>query len=203
MNFGKSVVSRIRPHLKWINQARYMKPCVKISQDRFIVTMDVKNFFKDEITVTAKQDYVVIEGRQERKCKNGIVIRQFVRKLRLPDGCTPSRMETRLSDSGVLTFIAHRYASEIPRPGDRKLPIDCDASDPPNLSASVPQYPYNQPPNPCCMPASPWCMPQEPYLPQKPEEQEIKKPEDQEAKIEVRAEKDSCASEPTNQTKCT
>ncbi|KAI5640924.1 hsp20/alpha crystallin family domain-containing protein [Phthorimaea operculella] len=131
------------------------------AQDRFIITMDVKNFFKDEITVTAKQDYVVIEGRQERKCKNGLVVRQFVRRFRLPDGCTPSRMETRLSDSGVLTFIAHRYASEIPSPRDRKLPIESGGCDPQN---------------PCCMPQNPCCMPpnpQGPYWPQNSEDQEV------------------------------
>lgn len=63
----------------------------------------------------ARPEYVVIEGKQERKLKNGYVKRQFIRKFRLPEGCVPENMTSKYSNEGILTITAKRM--EICAPG--------------------------------------------------------------------------------------
>ncbi|XP_052753092.1 protein lethal(2)essential for life-like [Galleria mellonella] len=87
---------------------RNIRPTIKLAKDKFQLTIDVRQFNKDEIRVKARPEYVIIEGKQERKTKTGFVMRQFVRKFKLPQGCDPQTMQSKLSADGLLTVTAPR-----------------------------------------------------------------------------------------------
>lgn len=109
--------------LTWIKHSRAIRPIIKVGKEKFQLTIDVQNFDKDEIRVKARPEYVVIEGKQERKTKRGCVMRQFVRKFKLPQGCSPENMDSKLSPDGVLTFTALRKSCESNLPCETLIPI--------------------------------------------------------------------------------
>lgn len=115
---------QLRPKVcSWLKQSRNIRPTVKVGKDKFQLTIDVHHFSKDEIRVKARQEYVIIEGKQEKKTKRGFVMRQFVRKFKLPEGCNPESMESKLSPDGLLTITAPRKISEQELPCETLIPI--------------------------------------------------------------------------------
>lgn len=86
-----SCVLRFVPFRALLDHPRYLRPIVKLGKDKFQVCIDVRQFNKDEIRVKARKEFIVIEGKQERKMKNGFVIRQFERKYKLPSGTSQSQ----------------------------------------------------------------------------------------------------------------
>ncbi|KAL0810061.1 hypothetical protein ABMA28_010879 [Loxostege sticticalis] len=104
-------------------QLRCVRPSLRIGKEKFELTLNVKHFKKEELRVKARPEYVIIEGKQERKSKKGYVIRQFVRKFKLPYGCTPSTMKIHLSADGVLTVTAPRQTCDKNLPCETVVPI--------------------------------------------------------------------------------
>ncbi|CAG9796131.1 unnamed protein product [Diatraea saccharalis] len=115
---------KLRPMVyNWIQQMRGVRPSIKIGKERFQLTIDVRQFAKEEIRVKARPEYVIIEGKQEKKMKNGYVMRHFVRKFKLPHGCDPCKMKTNLSPNGLLTVTAPRCTCDINMPCETVIPI--------------------------------------------------------------------------------
>lgn len=56
-------------------QLRCVRPSLRIGKEKFELTLNVKHFKKEELRVKARPEYVIIEGKQERKSKKGYVIR--------------------------------------------------------------------------------------------------------------------------------
>lgn len=104
-------------------QTRSLRPQIKISKEQFQISLDVSSFKKDELCVKAVPEYVVIEGKLERRTKQGQVIRCFVRKFRLPEGCNPLRMKSELSSDGILTIKATRKTHDANIPCETVIPI--------------------------------------------------------------------------------
>ncbi|CAF4923685.1 unnamed protein product [Pieris macdunnoughi] len=114
-----------RPHqlYSFFNQVRNVRPTIKIGKDKFQLLLDVHQFEKDEIRVKARPEYVIIEGKQERKTKDGYVIRKFIKKYRLPDGCNPLRIRSELSSDGCLIITAPRETCGFSYPCETVVPI--------------------------------------------------------------------------------
>ncbi|KAG6443654.1 hypothetical protein O3G_MSEX002975 [Manduca sexta] len=117
------IFRKLRPTYTSIKLIRNMRPIIKMGKEKFQVSIDVRQYNKDEIRVKARPEYVIIEGKQEKKTKRGCVIRQFVRKFKLPDGCHPEDMETKLSSDGILTITARRRVYDIGCPSETIIPI--------------------------------------------------------------------------------
>lgn len=132
---------KLRPKFfQLLKQARNVRPIVRIGKDKFQLCVDVRNFAKDEIKVKARPEYVVIEGKQERKTKNGCVIRHFVRKFKLPSGCNPEKVKSQLSKDGYLTITAPRSTCDINLPCENVVPITYSSKkiEPPSLIEDKP-----------------------------------------------------------------
>ncbi|XP_050357233.1 heat shock protein 27-like [Nymphalis io] len=109
--------------LPLIKQTRNIRPIIKIGKDKFQLCIDVHQFKKDEIRVKARPEYVIIEGKQERKTKRGCIVRQFVRKFKLPEGCNPQKIKSELSKDGFLTITAPRNLCDINLPCETVVTI--------------------------------------------------------------------------------
>ncbi|XP_064292841.1 alpha-crystallin B chain-like [Plodia interpunctella] len=120
LRLGAKLCNVVRPCL---NQVRNIRPSVKIDKETFQLTLDVRQFDKEEIRVKARTEFIIVEGKQERKTNNGYVIRQFVRKFKLPVGCDPHTIKTKLSPDGILTVTAPRKFCEHNLPCERIIPI--------------------------------------------------------------------------------
>ncbi|XP_072547716.1 heat shock protein beta-6 [Salminus brasiliensis] len=73
----------------------------------FTVQLDVKHFSPEELMVKVKGDYVVVEGKHEkRKNGSGLVTRQFNRRYRIPDGVDIMALESAMSPEGMLLISA-------------------------------------------------------------------------------------------------
>ncbi|KAJ8707428.1 hypothetical protein PYW08_010680 [Mythimna loreyi] len=91
-----------------IKNTRSLRPSIKIGKDKFQLSIDVQHYNKDEIRVKAHPEYVIIEGKQERDTQQGYVLRQFIRRFKLPDGCVPSTIKCTIDPNGMLTVEAQR-----------------------------------------------------------------------------------------------
>ncbi|NP_001296027.1 protein lethal(2)essential for life-like [Plutella xylostella] len=109
--------------LPLLHQTRHSRPTVKISKEKFQLSFDVHNFCKDEIRVKARPESVVIEGKQERKNSQGVLIRKFVRRFKLPIDCDIKAIESKLSPEGVLTITAPRKACDVNDPCELLIPV--------------------------------------------------------------------------------
>lgn len=141
----------LRPKLfSWIKQTRNIRPMVKIGKEKFELCIDVHRFTKEELRVKARPEYVIIEGKQERRTKRGCLVRQFVRKFKLPDGCSPEKIESKLSSDGYLTVTAHRKSCGTNWPCERLIPISYSPkkSDSDDAVKSIEDTPSN-PSNKC------------------------------------------------------
>lgn len=76
---------------------------VRTGEDVWKVQLDVKHFSPEEITVTAKEGYLLISGKhEERKDERGSVSRCFSRKYKLPQGVDLQHICSSLSPDGLL-----------------------------------------------------------------------------------------------------
>lgn len=118
----------LRPNVNyWLKQTRNLRPTIKIGKEKFEIKIDVHHFKKDELRVKARPEYVIIEGKQERNTKTGYVTRQFIRKFKLPEGCSPQDMHSKLSPNGILTITAARKVCDTSIPCENIIPISfCD-----------------------------------------------------------------------------
>uniref|UniRef100_A0A3B1JCH9 Heat shock protein, alpha-crystallin-related, b6 n=1 Tax=Astyanax mexicanus TaxID=7994 RepID=A0A3B1JCH9_ASTMX len=83
----------------------------------FTVQLDVKDFSPEELVVKVKGDYVVVEGKHEkRKNGSGLVTREFNRRYRIPDGVDVLALESAMSPEGMLVISAPLLQGENSRP---------------------------------------------------------------------------------------
>ncbi|CAB3233182.1 unnamed protein product [Arctia plantaginis] len=109
------------------NSVRFLRsnrPTVKISEERFQIMIDLKEYTLDEISVKAHPEYLVVEGKQEKDTESGLMIRQFTRKFRLPKGCNPKKVESLFSPDGVLTIVAFRAGIDLDTCDIVEVPIN-------------------------------------------------------------------------------
>ncbi|CAK1595469.1 unnamed protein product [Parnassius mnemosyne] len=121
-----------------VRRMRSLRPLIKIGKEKFQISIDVHQFKKEEIRVKAVPEYVIIEGKLERKTKSGQVVRQFVRKFKLPDGCSPSTMKSELSSEGILTITAPRKPYDVNLPCETLIPISHSERDMNNEGPFIP-----------------------------------------------------------------
>ncbi|XP_076129987.1 crystallin, alpha B, b isoform X1 [Alosa pseudoharengus] len=98
---------------------------MRMEKDRFTVSLDVKHFSPEELSVKINGDFIEIHAKhQERQVDDhGFVSREFQRKYKLPGGVDPARITSSLSTDGVLTVIGPRKVSDVP---ERNIPITHD-----------------------------------------------------------------------------
>lgn len=76
---------------------------VRTGKDVWKIQLDVKHFSPEEITVTAKEGYLLISGKhEERQDERGSVSRCFTRKYKLPQGLDLQHICSSLSPDGLL-----------------------------------------------------------------------------------------------------
>ncbi|XP_048413187.1 heat shock protein beta-1 [Stegostoma tigrinum] len=77
---------------------------IKVTSDKWKVSLDVNHFAPEEITVKTKDGYVEITGKhEERQDEHGFISRCFTRKYLLPPDTDPAIVTSTLSPSGLLT----------------------------------------------------------------------------------------------------
>lgn len=118
-----SLLSRIVLSMPKYTQIRHMRPTLKMNKEKFQITLDVRQFEKEEIKVKARDEYIIIEGRQERQNKQGYVTRHFVKKFKLPKGCSTKMIQSTLTEDGTLTVTAPRSQCDINLPCETTVPI--------------------------------------------------------------------------------
>uniref|UniRef100_A0A915AUH2 SHSP domain-containing protein n=1 Tax=Parascaris univalens TaxID=6257 RepID=A0A915AUH2_PARUN len=91
-------------------------------KDKFSVEMDVSQFAPDELKVEVRDKELIVQGHhEERSDQYGTIERHFVRKYLLPENSDQQAVNSRLSDSGVLTVVAPKTSSALPP--SRTIPI--------------------------------------------------------------------------------
>uniref|UniRef100_A0A336K7P8 CSON002823 protein n=1 Tax=Culicoides sonorensis TaxID=179676 RepID=A0A336K7P8_CULSO len=77
-------------------------------ENGFNFRLDVQEFKPEEITVTLKDNIVIVEGKhEERSDAHGTISRQFTRKFALPKGQVDvEKLQSNLSSDGILTINA-------------------------------------------------------------------------------------------------
>ncbi|XP_012677437.1 crystallin, alpha B, b [Clupea harengus] len=97
---------------------------MRMEKDRFTISLDVKHFAPEELSVKINGDYIeVFAKHEERQDDHGFVSREFQRRYKFPAGVDPASVTSSLSSDGVLTVIGPRKASDVP---ERNIPITCD-----------------------------------------------------------------------------
>uniref|UniRef100_A0A1B0G3A5 SHSP domain-containing protein n=1 Tax=Glossina morsitans morsitans TaxID=37546 RepID=A0A1B0G3A5_GLOMM len=78
-----------------------------VNRNGFQVSMNVKQFSPNELTVKTIDNCIVVEGRHDDKEDgHGLISRHFVRKYMLPKGYDPNDVLSTLSSDGILTVRA-------------------------------------------------------------------------------------------------
>ncbi|KAL9911019.1 heat shock gene 67Ba [Glossina fuscipes fuscipes] len=78
-----------------------------VNRNGFQVSMNVKQFSRNELTVKTIDNCIVVEGRHDDKEDgHGLISRHFVRKYMLPKGYDPNDVLSTLSSDGILTVKA-------------------------------------------------------------------------------------------------
>lgn len=93
------------------------------NKDKFEVSLDVKMFKPEEITVRNLDNVVTIEGKHEEKeDEHGYVSRHFVRRYVLPKEVEVDKCKVQLSSDGILNFSVPKKPLPDASAG-RTLPI--------------------------------------------------------------------------------
>lgn len=76
-------------------------------KDGFKVSVDVRQFSPNEITVKTNENSVTIEGKhEEHQGDQGYISRQFTQRYSLPPAYDPNTVTSQMSSDGVLTIKA-------------------------------------------------------------------------------------------------
>ncbi|XP_059480993.1 alpha-crystallin A chain-like [Neocloeon triangulifer] len=93
-------------------------------KEKFEVTLDVKLYKPEEITVKNAENVITVEGKHEEKeDEHGFVSRHFKRRYVLPENVEIAKCKVQLSSDGVLTFSIPKKALPDPSKSGRVLPI--------------------------------------------------------------------------------
>jgi molecular chaperone IbpA len=105
-------------------------PCnlERLSDDRYRISLALAGFSPDEITITAEQNVLTVEGRKAERAKReflyqGISSRPFKRQFNLADYV---RVDGAQFDNGLLQVELAREIPEAMKP--RRIPIDNPAA---------------------------------------------------------------------------
>uniref|UniRef100_A0A6V7KW71 SHSP domain-containing protein n=1 Tax=Bracon brevicornis TaxID=1563983 RepID=A0A6V7KW71_9HYME len=99
-------------------------PMPRDNGDKFVVSFDVHQFAADEINVKlVDTNNLVIEARHEEKeDEHGWVAREFVRRCIIPEAFDPEKVESHLSNDGVLFILVPRKKAGVQ--SERIIPIE-------------------------------------------------------------------------------
>jgi len=109
----------------WRAQPQRRSGASHISEDKdaLRISLDVKQFKPEELSVKVADGFVVVEGKhEERRDEHGFISRHFSRRYQLPDAVDPDAVQSSLSSDGVLMVSAPKKA--LPAPDNhRTVPI--------------------------------------------------------------------------------
>ncbi|XP_028679312.1 heat shock protein beta-6 [Erpetoichthys calabaricus] len=78
----------------------------QMETDSFTISMDVRHFEPDQLSVKVSRDFVEVHGRHEqKKDQHGLVSREFQTRHRIPKGAAVSAISSSLSSEGILRVI--------------------------------------------------------------------------------------------------
>ncbi|CAO1310928.1 unnamed protein product [Diamesa serratosioi] len=78
------------------------------SRIRFQVKVDVKSFKSEDISVRVKDNYIIIEGKHEKRDLEGFVTVRFSHSYIIPEEYDPSSIQWYYSSYRVVTITAKR-----------------------------------------------------------------------------------------------
>lgn len=95
-----------------------------VNKNGFQVSMNVKQFAPNELTVKTIDNCIVVEGQHEDKEDgHGVISRHFIRKYMLPKGYDPNEVLSTLSSDGILTVKAPPPATKTDETLERIVDI--------------------------------------------------------------------------------
>ncbi|XP_007907000.1 alpha-crystallin A chain [Callorhinchus milii] len=98
---------------------------VRSDKDRFLISLDVKHFSPDELSVKIVDDFVEIHGKHgDRQDDHGYISREFHRRYRMPSNLEQSAFVCSLSPDGILTLCCpkNQLGGDSSRQ-DRPIPV--------------------------------------------------------------------------------
>ncbi|CAN7945439.1 unnamed protein product [Ixodes hexagonus] len=99
-------------------------PEVSLTPENFTLTMDVRGFVPEEISVKTVGNSVEVHARHEEETDGrGFVLREFRRKYTLPDDVDPESVTSKLTGRGLLAVEAPRKTAEKPALSSETVPI--------------------------------------------------------------------------------
>lgn len=85
---------------------------IENEKGNYKITLDVKHFRPDEISVKVTDTEIIVEGKhEERQDSHGFISRQFKRRYPLPNQCLAENVTSTMSSDGVLIIIAEKKSS--------------------------------------------------------------------------------------------
>ncbi|XP_011198113.2 heat shock protein 67B1 [Bactrocera dorsalis] len=114
-----------------------------VNKNGFQVSMNVKQFAPNELTVKTIDNCIVVEGQHEDKEDgHGVISRHFIRKYMLPKGYDPSEVLSTLSSDGILTVKAPPPALKTDETTERIVDIQ-QTGGPVQIQQSAAKEPTN------------------------------------------------------------
>ena len=103
---------------------------VKTEDGHFQVSLDVKQFSPEELTVKTVDNAVVVHGKHEEKQdENGFISREFARRYVLPEGVDADTVTSSLSHDGILLIEASKKVLEAPKANERIVQVSVASND--------------------------------------------------------------------------
>ncbi|KAM7354974.1 uncharacterized protein ACRADG_001248 [Cochliomyia hominivorax] len=119
-----------------------------VNKNGFQVSMNVKQFAPNELSVKTIDNCIVVEGRHDDKEDgHGVISRHFVRKYMLPKGYDPNDVLSTLSSDGILTVKAPPPpppTAKNDEPNERIIEIQPTSGPTPVLAVSAKDTPLKE-----------------------------------------------------------
>jgi hypothetical protein len=107
----------------------------------FQMSIDVKSFKPEEISVKVKEREIIVEGKhEERQDEFGFVSRQFSRRCTLPDEFDPDTIATFMNAEGKMTIKAMKPQPPADETQERVIPIQREETPAPVESSSEQEW---------------------------------------------------------------
>lgn len=101
-----------------------LRKCPVKTSDDFHITIDVKSFKPEEISVKVKERDIIVEGKHEERADEfGFVSRQFTRRYILPEDYDIDTVSSYLSADGKMIIKASK-PKPVLETGERIIPIE-------------------------------------------------------------------------------
>ncbi|KAL0124466.1 hypothetical protein PUN28_006362 [Cardiocondyla obscurior] len=89
-----------------LNSKNYVTSKTEIDDDDYKIIMKMQNFKPEDITVKVKDQWVIVEAKQEINHEGNIMSRMIHKQYLVPNNVDLDQMTHTMSDDGVLTIIA-------------------------------------------------------------------------------------------------